>query len=871
MDDRSNKRGAAMPFTVSRPGSYLVSGELTHEARSARYPIRSGNSTRVTAVKTIEDEEQGQSSKSNGRPSSSKPLSQKSVLPVPKLRSSSAAKSRKTYRVPSNSDASRQSSSMRNMSVGLGQMQNPGSIFQGGGTSSSSRLGLAEISNLTCSERSTYDLNFRQETPASSMSRHSFHSNSSMERREPRVTSSRYLNTLGSWNESELLKRQLSDLSYENEQEHVWKDTQENGATDTGAGPSTSSLTSDLMNDAQGHSEIFENNLRNNTDDSFATVSSMAGDSFDGDAVSSSDSALCSGSLLNQRSQEQGILRRGMSGQVDNHSASLGEEINTIRTAMSKQKNSLLRSGQQVAGRNFSEESFTTGSGPKERYGGRASVRSSRRNLGNLGCTSASDALPLNGSSFNGRCSEQPSNRRADPGRRTIDGRDSVRGQRMAKLSANNTGGPESQRVIRSEVGIGSHYQMTSTPRISRRTVHSVQPDSWCSQEFHGGDNVAESGLSSESHSRSMRVSDQNGMFGNRHRARSPSSTRGRSAFGALQKRNDVSHGAGRSLGETAASRLSAAARRGTSSSVPSAHFFGLAGPSSRHNSICSDSGSSSYSLLSEDEDGHRTSIVSSPAPSRAPPLPPTGQSVQSQSNSSFPMSLSFSAPLSSRAPLPLPFSGSASLSSSSGTDSISLFDGAAFGRSASGSNASIERPMVDQSENGGRRAFRALSIESHSHSQYTMEGLAEVLLALERIEQDEDFTYEHVWMLEANLLFGGNLQLHDQHRDMRLDIDNMSYEELLALEERIGSVSTGLTEDAISKCMKRALFASDVAVADLNSLESEVKCSVCQEEYEEGEELGRLNCDHSYHADCIKKWLVQKNQCPICKAPAFL
>ncbi|KAJ7535291.1 hypothetical protein O6H91_12G026400 [Diphasiastrum complanatum] len=42
------------------------------------------------------------------------------------------------------------------------------------------------------------------------------------------------------------------------------------------------------------------------------------------------------------------------------------------------------------------------------------------------------------------------------------------------------------------------------------------------------------------------------------------------------------------------------------------------------------------------------------------------------------------------------------------------------------------------------------------------------------------------------------------------------------------------------------------------------------QEEYEEGDDLGRLECGHSYHAVCVKQWLVQKNQCPVCKASAF-
>jgi len=34
----------------------------------------------------------------------------------------------------------------------------------------------------------------------------------------------------------------------------------------------------------------------------------------------------------------------------------------------------------------------------------------------------------------------------------------------------------------------------------------------------------------------------------------------------------------------------------------------------------------------------------------------------------------------------------------------------------------------------------------------------------------------QHLLLLETNLFLGG-LALHDRHRDMRLDIDNMSYE----------------------------------------------------------------------------------------------
>ncbi|XP_047312664.1 RING finger protein 11-like [Impatiens glandulifera] len=45
--------------------------------------------------------------------------------------------------------------------------------------------------------------------------------------------------------------------------------------------------------------------------------------------------------------------------------------------------------------------------------------------------------------------------------------------------------------------------------------------------------------------------------------------------------------------------------------------------------------------------------------------------------------------------------------------------------------------------------------------------------------------------------------------------------------------------------------------------------CCICQEDYIHGEDICKLRCNHVYHIDCIKRWLTQKNFCPICKAPA--
>lgn len=42
------------------------------------------------------------------------------------------------------------------------------------------------------------------------------------------------------------------------------------------------------------------------------------------------------------------------------------------------------------------------------------------------------------------------------------------------------------------------------------------------------------------------------------------------------------------------------------------------------------------------------------------------------------------------------------------------------------------------------------------------------------------------------------------------------------------------------------------------------------QEVYNEGEQLGTLECGHDFHTDCIKQWLMHKNLCPICKTTAL-
>ncbi|KDO59741.1 hypothetical protein CISIN_1g004784mg [Citrus sinensis] len=164
---------------------------------------------------------------------------------------------------------------------------------------------------------------------------------------------------------------------------------------------------------------------------------------------------------------------------------------------------------------------------------------------------------------------------------------------------------------------------------------------------------------------------------------------------------------------------------------------------------------------------------------------------------------------------------------------------------------------MERQGDNvlGLPRSLQVLAADIEGRHRLISE-IRQVLNAMRRGENLRDY------MLFEPFIYHGLAEMHDRHRDMRLDVDNMSYEELLALEERIGDVSTGLNEETIMKIMKQKRYPS----LEIEIPSDEEPCCICQEEYTDGDNLGILDCGHDFHTNCIKQWLMQKNLCPICK-----
>jgi len=54
------------------------------------------------------------------------------------------------------------------------------------------------------------------------------------------------------------------------------------------------------------------------------------------------------------------------------------------------------------------------------------------------------------------------------------------------------------------------------------------------------------------------------------------------------------------------------------------------------------------------------------------------------------------------------------------------------------------------------------------------------------------------------------------------------------------------------------------------SEMEEKDRCAVCLADYEEGDEMKRLECGHDYHTNCLKTWFQTKATCPICRQCAL-
>ncbi|XP_010473696.1 PREDICTED: E3 ubiquitin ligase BIG BROTHER-related-like [Camelina sativa] len=139
--------------------------------------------------------------------------------------------------------------------------------------------------------------------------------------------------------------------------------------------------------------------------------------------------------------------------------------------------------------------------------------------------------------------------------------------------------------------------------------------------------------------------------------------------------------------------------------------------------------------------------------------------------------------------------------------------------------------------------------------------------IALSHYDNDENFLDHHTHTLSPS-----NIS-HNTPANEDIDTANMTYEEINELQDAIGDFNRGLSREKISrlrthkygtKTKTGCWFRKKKFVAD------DSQCSICLVDYENGDKITTLPCNHIYHKDCISQWLKQNKVCCVCKAEVY-
>jgi len=103
--------------------------------------------------------------------------------------------------------------------------------------------------------------------------------------------------------------------------------------------------------------------------------------------------------------------------------------------------------------------------------------------------------------------------------------------------------------------------------------------------------------------------------------------------------------------------------------------------------------------------------------------------------------------------------------------------------------------------------------------------------------------------------------RLENQINEICPNPDEMTYEQLIQLQENIGFVSKGLSETQINEIPSVKFTKNNKLKNNFSS-----NCTVCQEDFDESEMINKLRCGHEFHKSCVKEWLSGNNVCPNCK-----
>jgi hypothetical protein len=105
--------------------------------------------------------------------------------------------------------------------------------------------------------------------------------------------------------------------------------------------------------------------------------------------------------------------------------------------------------------------------------------------------------------------------------------------------------------------------------------------------------------------------------------------------------------------------------------------------------------------------------------------------------------------------------------------------------------------------------------------------------------------------------------------RSIAPELAIMTNDNLIADMHRQEKVPTSLSLKTRIYKLKEPVEKVEPGLENIEDEEDlDTNCIICFQALEDGDRVGDLACDHTFHADCLKSWLKRRNVCPLCASP---
>nr|XP_004231468.1 E3 ubiquitin ligase BIG BROTHER-related [Solanum lycopersicum] len=174
------------------------------------------------------------------------------------------------------------------------------------------------------------------------------------------------------------------------------------------------------------------------------------------------------------------------------------------------------------------------------------------------------------------------------------------------------------------------------------------------------------------------------------------------------------------------------------------------------------------------------------------------------------------------------------------GEDDEDAFDVHAHDEASEDENQGVELdPSAFSSDEAYARALQDAEEREMAARLLALAGINEMYVGQRQDEEDRGINSQDAWE--------------------DVDPDELSYEELIALGDVVGTESRGLSADTIASLPSVNYKTQTASEGTTDS------CVICRLDYEDGEKLTVLSCKHTYHSECLNNWLQINKVCPIC------